>query len=139
MNIVSATYRVEEKPGTTFKGASEIYNELKGRFNPLQEEFFIIPTVGEEFLIEKLFVGGLDASLVDLKTLFRKIMTEYPNCRSFVIAHNHPSGGNEPSMADIDVTRRITKTCELMDYRLLDHIVFSNTGYYSFNDHGDLK
>ena len=138
MNVIQASYEVREVEGVNFTNPRDIYSKLKEQFNPLQEEFFIIPTINQECLIEKLFTGGLDASNVDPRTMFHKLLTEYPNCRAFLVAHNHPSGNNEPSGADKLVTIKIKEACKIMDYTLLDHIVFSNTGYYSFNDQGVL-
>jgi len=52
------------------------------------------------------------------------------------VLHNHPSGSLQPSQADIDLTRRIKKAGELLDLPLLDHLIVSERGYYSFADEG---
>lgn len=56
--------------------------------------------------------------------------------RSFVIVHNHPSGDIEPSRHDIEITKKIFAAAELLDVRMLDHVVISANGYTSFADRG---
>lgn len=135
MNIVEVKYRVREQRGHPFFGPKDVFDTLKRNFNPIQEEFFLLPTVGQEFAVEKIFVGGLDASTIDLRTIFHKLLTQYPNARAFLIAHNHPSGNTEASREDTIITTKIREAANLLGYTLTDHIVFSNTGYYSFKDH----
>ncbi len=63
------------------------------------------------------------------------------NCLAskIIIAHNHPSGMLKPSGGDLNVTDRLSKAAELMDIKLLDHIIVNRNNYYSFKDHGVLK
>jgi len=139
MNVVKISYKVAEKKGHTFHKPHDVYQILKKRFNPLQEEFYLLPTVGQQFAIEKLFVGALDDATPDLILIFHKLLIKYPNCRCFFIAHNHPSGNTDPSEADAAITKRIKDASDLLGYQLFDHIIFSNRGYYSFADKGKLQ
>jgi len=138
MNIVKAEYQVEEIQGFKVYKAQDVYDVLKEHFNPLQEEFYLLPVVAQEFCIERLFVGGLTASSTDLKTLFHLLLTKYPNAPAFIIAHNHPSGLCDPSGADKEVTKQIKEASELLGYSMLDHLIFSNRGYYSFHNEGEI-
>lgn len=138
MNIVEIKYQVREAEGHTFHSSKDVYEGLKGCFNPIQEEFYLLPSVGQQFTIERLFVGALDASTVDPKTIFHKLLVKYPNCKHFLIAHNHPSGVTEPSGSDKVITEGINKAADLLGFHLYDHIIFSNQGYYSFADSGNL-
>ena len=138
MNIIDIKYEVNEREGYPFRNAGDVYQVLKEQFNPIQEEFYLLPTVGQQFTIERLFVGALDASTIDPKTIFHKLLVKYPNCGSFLIAHNHPSGLTDPSGNDEDITGGIQKAAKVLGYHLLDHIIFSNQGYYSFADEGKL-
>lgn len=139
MNVVSAWYQVSERKGELIKSSSDAYHKvLEPLFNPLQEEFYVLPMVGQECVAEKLFVGGLGASTVDMKTLFRYLLSNYPNASSFLVAHNHPSGDVEPSSNDREITHGIHKAAVLLGYQFMDHIVFANTGYYSFADKGEI-
>jgi len=138
MNVVTATYQVSEKKGHRVVSSQDVYGLLKLLFNPLQEELYLLPVVGNETIPEKLFVGGLGAANVDPKLIFHKLLTSYPNCSNFVLAHNHPSGNVEPSHEDIVLTKNIKEVARLFGYHLLDHIIFANTGYYSFADKGEI-
>lgn len=61
------------------------------------------------------------------------------NATAIVLAHNHPSGNTRPSGQDDSLTRKIKSACELMDIRLLDHIIVTPyDSYYSYNDEGRL-
>ena len=139
MNIVEISYKARKRRGYGFHNSHDVYQVLKKHFNPLQEEFYLLPSIGQQFVMEKMFVGTLDTSTPDPKLIFHKLLIKYPNCRCFMVAHNHPSGNNEPSGPDIDITERIRKASELLGYQLLDHIIFSNQGYYSFNDEGKMQ
>ena len=56
-----------------------------------------------------------------------------------IVGHNHPSGRLEPSPEDIDITKRLSEAGELLGIALLDHVVFSGEGYFSFVEHGLLE
>ena len=138
MNIVKVQYQVTEQQGHEFYKPQDVYDVLKEHFNPLQEEFYLLPVVGQEFCIERLFIGGLTSSLTDCKTIFHLLLTKYPNASAFIIAHNHPSGNCDPSGADKEITEQIKEASKLMGYSMMDHLIFSNKGFYSFNDKGEL-
>jgi len=57
---------------------------------------------------------------------------------SVIVAHNHPSGCVVPSNQDVEVTRRLKAASETLGIRLLDHIIFTRSGYYSFQEHNQL-
>lgn len=58
--------------------------------------------------------------------------------KAVIMGHNHPSQSVEPSKSDYDITRRIRDAGELLDIKLLDHIVFSDSKHYSFSEKGFL-
>ena len=53
-----------------------------------------------------------------------------------VVCHNHPSGNNNPSESDIQITQKIREAGTLLDVQLLDHIIIAGSAYYSFADNG---
>jgi DNA repair protein RadC len=53
-----------------------------------------------------------------------------------ILAHNHPSGHSEPSSADIHLTETLTRTLQLIDVRVLDHMIVTASGVYSMAEHG---
>ncbi|MGO3202337.1 MAG: JAB domain-containing protein [Ruoffia tabacinasalis] len=60
------------------------------------------------------------------------------NARAIIISHNHPSGNLKPSEADRNLTNSIQSVTKLLNIRLLDHVIVSDEGYYSFADEGEL-
>lgn len=88
--------------------------------------------VGEK----QLSAGGVDATIIDPRLLFREALQH--TASSLLISHNHPSGNFSPSEQDIYITRKLARGCALLDIKLFDHIIISRNGYYSFADHGML-
>ncbi len=83
-----------------------------------------------------LSVGTIQQALV----CTRDIMAAAMACKAvyFIILHNHPSGDPTPSREDIETTQRLAEAGQLMEVRLLDHIVIGNGIYYSMKEHGHL-
>ncbi len=123
----------------TLVSSRDIYELLQPRIGDLDhEEFWVIflNTGCRVKSCERLFSGGMEGTLVDMRILFRKALEI--KARSFVIAHNHPSGNIEPSNQDIELTRKIRKAGDTLDIILLDHLVITSHGFYSFADYGIL-
>ncbi len=76
--------------------------------------------------------GGTSATIVDAKQVY--IAALKANASSIIIAHNHPSGSLSPSSADIQLTNKISKAGEFLDIKMLDHLIVTDKGYYSFAD-----
>ena len=57
---------------------------------------------------------------------------------AIIVAHNHPSGDLTPSQSDVEVTKQLKSSGDLIGIKLLDHIIFSQRGYYSFQEQGKL-
>lgn len=102
------------------------------------EEFWLlhINKANEVIKRERLSTGGQAGTVVDVKMMFRAAL----DCRAaaMILVHNHPSGNLQPSQADIDLTRRCQKAGESLDLAILDHLIVSERGYYSFADEGTL-
>ena len=81
-------------------------------------------------------VGTLSASLVHPREVFAPAILL--NAAGIVVAHNHPSGDTTPSAEDKDVTRRLVHAGELLGIPVLDHLIVSANGHYSFKDAGML-
>jgi DNA repair protein RadC len=74
-------------------------------------------------------------------TLAPKIIMQHlliKNARAFILAHNHPSGNLSPSEPDKQVTQRVKQAGQLLDLQLIDHLIVTRDGYYSFADEGEL-
>ena len=80
--------------------------------------------------------GGITATYVDLRIIFQAALLA--NATHIIIAHNHPSGSLQPSTDDINLTNRIKRAGDVMNIKLLDHIILTEDGYCSFQDNGML-
>ncbi len=84
--------------------------------------------------IQKISEGGTSGTVVDPKKIFK--MGLLRQASSIILCHNHPSGNLKPSEADIKITKKIKEAGDIMDIKVLDHIIVSETSYYSFADEG---
>lgn len=81
--------------------------------------------------------GGLNETLVDVRIIMQAALLSNSTC--IVLVHNHPSGAVRPSRDDDRLTDRVKKACDIMNIRLIDHIIVtSDATYYSYNDEGRL-
>lgn len=78
--------------------------------------------------------GGIAGTVVDI----RLILSIALKCLAsgVILAHNHPSGELKPSKVDIDLTQKLKEAAKLMDINLLDHLIITISGFYSFADEG---
>lgn len=123
----------------SIKSSEDIYVEMKPYMVDLQnEEFWIICLNQASRIIEKvrISVGGITQTSADIRLIMRKLVEVNATC--FVAAHNHPSGHKNPSQDDNLLTERLKGASKLFDIRMLDHIIVTYDGYYSYNDEGVL-
>ena len=78
--------------------------------------------------------GGLTGTVADPRIIIKKALTH--NATSIILCHNHPSGSLKPSKADETLTKKIRDAAILFDIKVLDHIIVSSEGYFSFADEG---
>jgi len=80
--------------------------------------------------------GGFSGTVADPKVIFTSALKA---CASgIILCHNHPSGELDPSSEDLALTRRLKEAGKLLDLQILDHLIISQHGYYSFGDDGIL-
>jgi len=109
----------------------KITEELKDK----KQEYFLTFTLdGAHNLIEKriVFIGSLNQSLVHPREIFADAITD--RAAGIIFAHNHPSGNTEPSKEDISITDRLIEVGKLVGINVVDHIIISKDGYFSFNE-----
>lgn len=104
----------------------------------LQEEFNVLflNRANEVLGIFNISKGGTNATIVDAKLIFGPALKVCAS--SIVLSHNHPSGSLRPSETDIKLTQKLRDAGKLLDINLLDHLIITKFGYYSFADNGDL-
>lgn len=80
--------------------------------------------------------GGLTETTADVRLIFQAALLT--NSVALILVHNHPSGNLRPSPEDIRLTKQVREASNFMRIKILDHIIISDTGYYSFTDEGML-
>jgi DNA repair protein RadC len=80
--------------------------------------------------------GGITGTVADPRIILKKALEE--DAVSIILCHNHPSGSLKPSRADEELTTKIKEAARFFDIRVVDHIIVSENGYYSFADDGIL-
>jgi DNA repair protein RadC len=83
---------------------------------------------------EIIHEGGITSTTVDPRVIFKKAVDM--EAVSLIVFHNHPSGKLRPSKADEALTQKLNSCSKIMDIKLLDHVIFSEKGYFSFADEG---
>ncbi len=83
---------------------------------------------------EKLSTGGSAGTVADVKMAFKLALDA--RASAIIAVHNHPSGNLKPSEADVELTRKMKEAGKILDLPLLDHLIVSERGYYSFADEG---
>jgi DNA repair protein RadC len=117
--------------------SNDVFEIMKSSLMDLpHEEFWLLMLNRANSIIKKELIsrGGISATAVDVKIIFKSAVDNYAS--SIVVCHNHPSGNLKPSDADIKITKNIKEAAKIMEIPLLDHLIFTENGYYSFADEG---
>lgn len=121
----------------TIKSSNDAYQLLSPMMGDLpHEEFWIVMLNRANKIITRYNVskGGLTGTVIDVRLILKKALEVY--AASMIISHNHPSGNLSPSDADIKITKKIKEAGQIMDIPVLDHIIVTDNGYFSFADEG---
>ena len=116
--------------------AREVFEELSVYGGKKQEHFLTITLDGASHIIETrtVFIGTLNQSMVHPREVFADAISD--RAAGIIIAHNHPSGTLEASRADIQITQRLKEVAKLVGIELLDHVILTREGFYSFSEEG---
>lgn len=100
------------------------------------ERFFILLLNQNNRLMHTAMIsqGGIASTIVDPKVIFKKALDK--RAVSIILSHNHPSGNLKPSQADIDITKKIISAGNMLDIKVLDHLIVADQSYFSFADEG---
>lgn len=119
--------------------SGDIYEYMLPRMQDLpHEECWIIMLNNNLRVIEtqRVSQGGWNETLVDVRLILREALLKRASL--LILCHNHPSGSVRPSRDDDRLTERVKKACDVMNIKLLDHLVVADGAYYSYNDEGRL-
>lgn len=127
--------QVKEKLNSS-RSVFEIMQPIIGELG--HEEFWILLLNNANKMEYKwrLSIGGITATLVDVRLIYKKAIDH--GATSLILCHNHPSGNLRPSQSDIILTKKVIKGGVILDIKVLDHIIVTEQGYYSFADEGNL-
>ena len=127
---------IELKQIGSSKSVFEIMQPIIGELQ--HEEFWILYLNYSNKVIAKsqLSKGGITGTVVDIRIVFKIALEQ--NATSIILSHNHPSGKLQPSDADIIITKKIKMAGQQLDIPVLDHLIITEKGFYSFNDNGIL-
>ena len=111
------------------------YAALQRKFGKLlHEEFWILylNNANAVLSISQLSKGGITGTVVDIRLILKQAL----QCGAvgLIVAHNHPSGQLKPSRSDIALTQKLAKAATLVDIKLLDHLIITESSYFSFAD-----
>ena len=129
--------QLEEKP--VIKSSTSAFNVIQPIIGELEhEEFWVLYLNNSSKVIVKKQIsrGGITATMVDVRLIFKKAV-ELASV-GIIVCHNHPSGRLKPSNSDKNLTKKIKKAGEILDIKLLDHLIITQKDYFSFADNGIL-
>lgn len=125
---------------TAIKCSKDAFEVLKAQFLDLPHEEFRVLLLNQANKVikqELIGRGGITGTVADTRLIFHTAIEN--KAVGLVISHNHPSGNLQPSEADKRLTKKIITAGETLDIKVLDHLIISNEGYFSFADEGILK
>ncbi|MEG0562413.1 MAG: JAB domain-containing protein [Cetobacterium sp.] len=128
---------IGKKDLATVKGKTELLNYLRSDIGfKNTEEFKVIYLSSSNRLIgeETLFRGTIDRSVVYPRLIVERAL-KYPT-KGIIFAHNHPSGDLKPSRKDIELTHELKDLLDVLDIKLLDHIILGEGDHFSFYENG---
>lgn len=126
-----------EKPVIT--SSSEVARYLQTLLRDHRHEVFAVLFLNRANKINHFQIiseGGITGTVADPRIILKKALEE--NAVSLILCHNHPSGSLRPSRADEELTHKIKEAARYFDIKVLDHLIVSEDGYFSFADEGIL-
>jgi DNA repair protein RadC len=119
------------------KSSGDIAHFLQAQLRDRTAEVFAVAYLNRANKINHLEIiseGGMTGTVADPRIILRKALEHH--AVSIVLCHNHPSGNLKPSKADEQLTQKIKEAARFLDIQLLDHIIVSEEGFFSFADDG---
>lgn len=113
----------------------EIFRELITDDKIDLKEFFLVGLLSQSnhlLGVSKIGIGSTGETPVNIKEILQLAIKA--NASGVILCHNHPSGCLNPSKTDLHITKKIKEACKLCDIQLLDHILITSEGHYSFID-----
>lgn len=119
--------------------SKDVANFLQAKFKDQLIEYFAVVFLNQSNKInhfEIISQGGITGTVADPRIILKIALEK--NAVSLILSHNHPSGSLKPSLADKELTQKIKEAAKLLDIKVIDHLIVSDEGYFSFADDGIL-
>lgn len=119
------------------RNSSDIANYLKTLLKDYNYEVFAVIFLNQANKIKHFEIinrGSITGTVADPRIILKKAVEQ--EATSLILSHTHPSGNLKPSRADEELTQKIKQAASYFDIKVLDHIIVSDEGYYSFSDEG---
>ncbi|MBD3630200.1 DNA repair protein RadC [Cyclobacterium sp.] len=127
----------EPQKKTKISSSADVYQLMRQELQDESVEFFYALFLNRSNLVIKkqlISQGGTSATIADPKLIFKYGMEYLAN--AIILVHNHPSGSLKPSTADINLTKKLCLVGQNLELPVLDHVIFTDVGYFSFADEG---
>ena len=143
ITIAAALELGRRRQATTFlnktfvRSSNDLAEFLKTTLKDYSYEVFAVVYLNKSNKInhfEIISKGGMTSTVVDPRILFKKAFEV--EATSIVLCHNHPSGNLKPSRHDEELTYKIKEAAKYLDIQIIDHLIVSEEGYFSFSDEG---
>ncbi|WP_053405902.1 DNA repair protein RadC [Persicobacter sp. CCB-QB2] len=135
MELGERRLREEAKSRTRITKSMVAYEAIQPHFlNLKHEEFWILCLNNANEILEicKISEGGLSHTPADPRIIFQKAIEV--RATRIILTHNHPSGNLYPSHSDINLTKKIAEGGRILDIMVVDHLIYTDNGYYSMAD-----
>lgn len=119
--------------------ATRIYNYMLPKMQDLNHEEFWVLLMNQNYKLlkaERISIGGITETSADIRIIMREAVLN--NATILAAVHNHPSGSLTPSRADDTLTTAIKNACSIMRVYFLDHVIVTDSAFYSFHEMGKL-
>jgi DNA repair protein RadC len=127
-------HQIEKIPVKSSETVFSIFHPLMGDLD--HEEFWLLMLNRANKVLGRFKVsqGGLSGTVIDTRIILKKALDNLAS--SIIVCHNHPSGNKQPSDADVKITEKLKKAAEMLEIKLLDHVIIADKSYFSFADEG---
>lgn len=127
------------KDGITVKNVENVLKLTEELKDKKQEYFLTLTLNGASNLIQKrtVFIGILNRSIAHPREIFADAISD--RAAGIIFVHNHPSDNVEPGKEDVELTRRLVEAGKIVGIEVIDHVIISKDGYFSFQAEGILR
>ena len=126
-------YSQSKNPINKISCAQDVFDLFHERLrDKKQEEFYVLMLNSKNNIIKEQFIykGTLNAAIIEPREIFKEALKN--SAAKIILIHNHPSGDPSPSKEDVDITKKINEAGQIVDIKVLDHIIIGNGSWWSW-------